>query len=167
MALIEALQGKKDIQEFADDVKNDSWGGLSGPNVTVTEISVYLDGLEKDKKKDENKKDDKKKDAKDKKEEKKDETPPALKKDKPFVQIFIGTVDKGKKIAHVKRVLQDDTKSYFTWSPRRTSSGSTSSRGALVFISTRPFPGPSVFEVVAVDLRAAARRRLTWTAAST
>jgi competence protein ComGC len=117
-ALLDTLHGTKAIKEFADG-KDDSWGGLNGVN--VTEIGVYLNAVEKDKKDDKKaaKKDAKtdKKDAKkgDKKDDKKEDAPPSLKTDaKPVVKLFIGTVDKDKKIAHVKRVLQDGSESRFT-----------------------------------------------------
>jgi hypothetical protein len=112
-ALLDALQGKKAIESFADG-KDDSWVGLNGPR--TTEIDVYQGGLEKK----EEKKDDKDKEKKDEKKadkdakDKKDEPPPSLKKDaKPFVKLIIGNVDKEKKVAHVKRVLQDGTESRF------------------------------------------------------
>lgn len=116
-ALLEQLHGKQAIKEFADGA-DDNWGGLKSGN--TTEIAVYLNGLDKDKKDDKKsdkkdpKKDDKKTDKKDEKKEDKD-TPLSLKKDAPaIVKLIIGTVDKDKKIAHIKRVLQDGTESRFT-----------------------------------------------------
>ena len=86
--------------------------------MSTTEISVYVNAIDKDKKADKKteKKTDKK-DAKkgDKKDEKKEDETPSLKKDaKPVVKLIVGTVDKEKKIAHVKRVLQDGSESRFT-----------------------------------------------------
>ena len=114
-ALLETLQGKAAIKEFADG-KDDTWGGLNGVN--TTEISVYLNAIDKDKKTDkkDEKKGDKKDDKKgDKKDEKKEDETPSLKKDaKSVVKLIVGSVDKDKKIAHVKRILQDGSESRFT-----------------------------------------------------
>ncbi len=146
-ALLEALQGKKEIQSFSD-AGDDSWGGLNGPN--TTDVSVYLQGLEKpkkDAKKDEKKEE--KKDAKEKKEEKEPE--PTLKGTKPFVKLVIGAIDKEKKIAHVKRVLQDGTESRFTV-PLAYVEKLHLDQGSLAFIDPA-LPTQSLAEVAAIDLQ--------------
>lgn len=141
-ALIEAIEGKNEIIEFADG-KDDSWGGLNGPN--TTELSVYIDAIEK--KKDETKTDKKKEEKKDDK-----ETPAELKKDvKPFVKLVIGTVDKTQKIAHVKRVLQDDTVSRFTV-PLAYVEKLHLDDGPLAYIDTG-LPSQSMSDVVAVEIQ--------------
>jgi hypothetical protein len=148
LALIEAIEGKNEIAEFADKV-DESWGGLKGPN--TTELSLYIDGIEK--KKDE-KKDEKKTDKKAaKKDEKKDdkETAAELKKGEPFVKLVIGTVDKEKKIAHVKRVLQDGTVSHFTV-PLAYVEKLHLDEGPLAYLDLA-LPGTQMMDVVAVDLQ--------------
>jgi hypothetical protein len=151
LSFIEALEGKKEIKEFADG-KDDNWGGLKGP--ATTEISVYLESLEKDKDK---KKDDKKGDRKDeKKDEKKDDKDkdalPAFKKDaKPFVKLIIGTVDREQKIAHVKRVLGDGTESRFTV-PLAYVEKLQLDHGPLAYVDSA-LPSQSVGEVAAIDIQ--------------
>jgi hypothetical protein len=150
--LLDALQGKKDITEFADAVKDDSWGGVNAP--TASDISVYIDSLEKEKKDKDAKKDEKKDEKKDAKDEKKEdkETLPEFKKDvKPFVRLVIGTVDKDKKIAHVKRVLQDGTVSYFTV-PYSYVEKLHLDEGVLPYIDSA-LPSRPISDVVAMDIQ--------------
>ncbi len=148
-ALIEAIEGKNQIEWPKVDPKSDSWGGLNGPN--TTELSLYIDAVEKEKKKDEKKTDKKKQEKKESK-----EAPAELKKVKPVVTLFIGTVDKAKKIAHVKRVLpgkkdEPDTVSRFTV-PLAYLDKLHLDEGALAYIDTA-LPSQSQSDVVAVDIQ--------------
>jgi hypothetical protein len=152
LALIEHLQGQGQIMEFADG-KNDSWVGP-----TTSELTVYIDALEKEKKKDEKKTDKKasKKDKEEKKEEK--ETAAEFKKDvPPFVRIIIGNVDKTKKVAHVKRVLpgkkkdEEDVVSRFSV-PLAFVEKLNLDQGALAYIDTA-LPSTAMQDIVAVDVQ--------------
>src|SRR5262249_46388619 len=147
-ALIEQLQGKNEIKEFGDGKDDTSVG------TTTAEIDVYLNAVEKETKKDEKDKD-KKKDEKDKKkDEKKDDKDAAakIKKDaKPYVKLIIGTVDKDKKIAQVKRVLQDAPESRFSV-PLEYVDKLHLDEGALAYIDTA-LPTQSLIDISAVDVQ--------------
>ncbi len=127
--LLDQVLGRKAIVQFVGDKepdakKKDTAFGFDAP---VAEISIYVDGIDKDKK--EEKKEEKdgkeeiKKDDKGKKEEKKDDPLPSIKKDaKAVVTIAISskpvmTADKkvDKDHVYVRRTLEDGTtKSWFT-----------------------------------------------------
>jgi hypothetical protein len=108
--LILQVLGKKAIVKFDDGSKADlkkkeaDWG-LNPP---VAEISVFIDGIDKNQK--EAKKDEPKKD-----EPKKDALPALKKAAKAEVTLAIGMADKNDAtVVHVRRTLKDGTESYFT-----------------------------------------------------
>lgn len=110
-ALLDAIQGKRDIQKFFDDgdgKKLDADLGLENP---ALDVSLYVESLDKDKKEPE-KEDAKEKDAKEKKAEKKEEGPQLKKDAKAAVVLSFGKEDKDS--VNVKRVLADGTVSRFT-----------------------------------------------------
>ncbi len=117
-ALLEAVQGKGDIQKFFDEgdaKKLDAELGLENP---ALEVSLFVDSLDKEKKdadkdkKEPEKNDAKEKDGKDQKTEKKDEGPRLKKDAKAAVVLSFGKEDKDS--VNVKRVLADGTVSRFT-----------------------------------------------------
>jgi hypothetical protein len=101
-ALLSQVQGRRGIVEYHDGAKDEAkWGLDKDP----PQISVYIDGIEKEKA------EEKKKD--DKNVEKKEDKLPTLKKDyKPEVTLYIGKIDGD--IVHIKRKLKDGTETYFT-----------------------------------------------------
>ena len=112
-ALLDQVLGKKAIVEFAkgteeEQKKEEVKWGFAEPDVKI--ISIYINGIDKDKKEE-------RKDNKDKKDEKKDETKknplPELKKDqKPEVTLTIGKIEGD--FMHIRRTLKDGSVSRFT-----------------------------------------------------
>ena len=130
-ALIELVLGKRAIVSFHDGIEADlkkKEEEMWGLGKSATEIAIYVNGIDKDKKeeKKDEKKDEKKGDKKDdvkdeKKGDKKDdkkEPLPTLKKDskgevtKPEVTLAIGKIEGD--IVHIRRTLKDGTVTRFT-----------------------------------------------------
>ncbi|MBI3409775.1 MAG: DUF4340 domain-containing protein [Planctomycetes bacterium] len=110
-SLLEALEGKHEIQKFYDDADGKKIDGELGLDAPVVEATVYVDGLDKEgkEKSDKDKEGESKKDEK--KETKKDEGPIFKKDAKPVVVLSFGKTDKD--LVSVKRVLADGTVSRF------------------------------------------------------
>jgi hypothetical protein len=94
--LIDAVTGRKAVKDFVD--KED---GLEFDKPAAV-VSVWIDGIKKEEKKDEEKKEG------EKAEEKKDDKEPALKSDKPTVKLTFGKRDRDKNVVYVRRESGDD-----------------------------------------------------------
>lgn len=92
--LLDAVTGKKAVKTFVDKDKED---GLEFDKPAAV-VSVWIDGVKKEEKKDEEKKEG----------EKKEDKEPPLKSDKPTVKLTFGKHDRDKNLVYVRRESGDD-----------------------------------------------------------
>ncbi|HLJ92225.1 MAG TPA: DUF4340 domain-containing protein [Gemmataceae bacterium] len=99
--LLTALTAKRQVKDFPEASKTDAELGLDKPSAVV---SVWVEGIKKEEKKEESTKEEKKDEKKDgqaKEEKKETPTEPALKDEKPTVKLVFGRKDKD--LVYVRR----------------------------------------------------------------